>query len=117
MMLLLPLLRGRLAERTAARHLRRLGYVVLGRNLRAGGGEIDILAREGATLVVVEVRHRARGTLAADLSVDRDKLRNLWRCLRAIRRKHRIQPTMPVRIDLVLLGDGTEPVVLRGVAI
>jgi putative endonuclease len=53
---------GARAEELAARHLRRLGWLVVGRNVRVGRAEIDILAIDPAsppTLVAVEVRWRA----------------------------------------------------------
>lgn len=47
-------------ERAAARHLRRLGYRVLGRNLRVPMGEADLLcvAPDRETVVLVEVKSR-----------------------------------------------------------
>ena len=47
---------GRLGERAAAAHLQRLGYELLGRNLRTGAGEIDVIAADRATIVFVEVK-------------------------------------------------------------
>ncbi len=58
---------GRLGERLAARHLERSGLVVLDRNWRPEPGlglrgELDLVCREGATLVVCEVKaRRGRG--------------------------------------------------------
>ncbi|MFV1960108.1 MAG: YraN family protein [Planctomycetota bacterium] len=49
---------GRRGEQVAARALRRAGYRILGRNLRTPHGEVDLLAREGGALVVVEVKTR-----------------------------------------------------------
>ncbi len=49
---------GRLGEEAAARYLARRGLVVLERNLRSRLGEIDLVARDGATLVFVEVKAR-----------------------------------------------------------
>ena len=49
---------GALAEQKAARFLEGLGYEVLERNFRAKVGEIDIIARDGETVVFVEVRAR-----------------------------------------------------------
>lgn len=50
---------GAAGERAAERYLVDLGYVVLERNWHAGRyGEIDIVAQEGDTLVVVEVKTR-----------------------------------------------------------
>lgn len=52
---------GQLGEDIAARHLERLGYVILQRNYRCRQGEVDIIARDRDRLAFVEVRAR-RGT-------------------------------------------------------
>ncbi len=52
---------GRDGEEAAAEYLRRRGYEILGRNVRTAFGELDIVARDGDTLVFVEVKAR-RGT-------------------------------------------------------
>jgi putative endonuclease len=49
---------GRWGEEEAASYLRRLGMRVLERNMRTPVGEIDIIARQGRTLVFVEVKTR-----------------------------------------------------------
>ncbi|MGN6244591.1 MAG: YraN family protein [Motilibacteraceae bacterium] len=49
---------GRYGEDVAVRHLVGAGLVVLERNWRCAAGEIDIVAREGGTLVVCEVKTR-----------------------------------------------------------
>jgi putative endonuclease len=49
---------GRAGEAAAARFLARRGLVILARNLRSRLGEIDLLARDGQTLVFVEVKAR-----------------------------------------------------------
>lgn len=49
---------GAFGERLAARHLVDQGMVVLDRNWRGGNGEVDIIARDGETLVFVEVKTR-----------------------------------------------------------
>ena len=55
------LVRGASGETLACRHLRRQGYKILYRNFRGRtGGEIDIVCREGDTLVFVEVKTRTR---------------------------------------------------------
>jgi len=48
--------RGRAGERLAARHLCRRGHRLLARNLRHPLGELDLVTKEGAKLVVVEVK-------------------------------------------------------------
>lgn len=49
---------GRAGEALARTYLEFIGFEILGCNLRLGGGEIDILARDGDALVVVEVKTR-----------------------------------------------------------
>src|SRR5829696_6815525 len=49
---------GRFGEDLAVRHLEAAGLQVLDRNWRCAEGEIDIVAAEGDTLVVCEVKTR-----------------------------------------------------------
>jgi putative endonuclease len=49
---------GARGETIAAEHLRSLGYEIVDTNVRTRYGEIDIIAREGETLVFVEVKAR-----------------------------------------------------------
>lgn len=51
--------RGRQAENLAALFLQQQGLKLVARNYRCRYGEIDLIAREGTTLVFVEVRMRA----------------------------------------------------------
>jgi putative endonuclease len=53
---------GRRGERLAARALRARGWRVLGTNVRTPRGEIDLLALDGETVVVVEVKTRRAGS-------------------------------------------------------
>lgn len=65
-------------EERAARFLKRLGYQILHRNWRCRRGEIDIIARDGKTLVFTEVKTRrstSRGT--PEEAVDRKKQEKL----------------------------------------
>lgn len=52
---------GRTGEAAAARFLERRGLVILARNVRSRLGEIDLVARDGSTLVFVEVKARRGG--------------------------------------------------------
>ncbi|RLJ62158.1 YraN family protein [Sulfurisoma sediminicola] len=52
--------KGAAAEDAAARLLEARGLRVVGRNFRVRGGEIDLVCRDGATTVFVEVRLRSR---------------------------------------------------------
>lgn len=49
---------GAYGERVATRHLTESGLVVLDRNWRSADGELDIVARDGQTLVFCEVKTR-----------------------------------------------------------
>ena len=49
---------GKLGEDLACRELERRGYAILARRYRRRGGELDIVARDGPTLVFVEVKTR-----------------------------------------------------------
>jgi putative endonuclease len=49
---------GRWGENVAAIHLEAAGYAILARNWRGAGGEIDLVARDGETIVFVEVKTR-----------------------------------------------------------
>jgi putative endonuclease len=49
---------GRNSEQRAAGHLKKLGYRILERNYRTRLGEVDIIARDGASIVFVEVKAR-----------------------------------------------------------
>ena len=50
---------GALAEQRALQLLENEGLELLTRNFRSRFGEIDLIMRDGATIVFVEVRHRA----------------------------------------------------------
>lgn len=49
---------GQWGEDLAAKHLQAMNYQILERNYRAGRSEIDLICREGDTLVFVEVKTR-----------------------------------------------------------
>ena len=69
---------GKSGEDLAVAALERLGYAILARRYRTNHGEIDIIARDGDTLVFVEVKARAGddcGTAAE--AVTRHKQRRL----------------------------------------
>ena len=50
---------GKSGENLACRELERRGYAILARRYRRRGGELDIVARDGQTVVFVEVKTRS----------------------------------------------------------
>jgi len=76
-------------EERAARFLARRGYRIVGRNVRAGGVEIDIVARRGACIVFVEVKtRRSRRFGGPEEAVGPAKQRRLVRAAGAWLRDH-----------------------------
>jgi putative endonuclease len=59
---------GKHGEDLACRELRRRGYAVLARRYRTRWGEIDIVARDGDTLVFVEVKTRRMAGLGGPVA-------------------------------------------------
>jgi putative endonuclease len=97
---------GRRGEDQAHRYLRRRGFTVVARNWRPpqGGGEIDIIAWEGETLVFVEVKSRTSDERSSpERNIDEEKIRVLRRSAQNyIRRCANIAaPGFAVRFDLV----------------
>ncbi|HXV59353.1 MAG TPA: YraN family protein [Vicinamibacteria bacterium] len=92
---------GRRGENVAARELERLGYEIVERRWRSKLGEIDIVARDGETLVVVEVKARSREDYGppAD-AVDAVKRRKLVRLAKAYLQARRLGEPQ-VRFDVV----------------
>ncbi|MBV8152543.1 MAG: YraN family protein [Candidatus Eremiobacteraeota bacterium] len=71
---------GRVGEDAAVALLRRNGYQIVARNVRLPGGEIDVIARDGATVVFVEVKARESRAFGSAVSgVDARKRKKLRR--------------------------------------
>ena len=74
-MVLSRLITGRRGEDEAARFLRKKGYRILKRNYSCRFGEIDLVARDGDTVVFVEVKTRRSSSFGpAAEAVDRRKM-------------------------------------------
>jgi putative endonuclease len=69
---------GRSGEDAAVRLLETHGYVVVARNVRLPGGEIDVIGKDGDVIVFVEVKTRANTRFGSALAaVDARKRRTL----------------------------------------
>lgn len=105
---------GHAAEWIAAAWLMAKGYQILGFRLKGRGGEIDLLARRGRVLAVVEVKRRA--TLdAAVLSLKPAQFERLRAAAEALRRNRAALQPLELRIDMVALAPGRFPRHLRGI--
>jgi len=94
---------GRHAETMAAAFLCLCGYVITDRNVRFGPLEIDLVARRGNVLAVVEVKYRRRGMLGgAGGAVGRMKERYLETAAVRFVRSRGLQGVR-VRFDVVLI--------------
>ncbi len=81
--------RGRRFEAAAARYLEAAGWQVVGRNVRAGRLEIDLIIRRGRIVAFVEVKGRAgRGTGHPLEAITHRKRRDVGRVARQWIRNH-----------------------------
>lgn len=93
------------AEDKAVQFLEDFGYEVLERNFRAKTGEIDIVARDGETVVFVEVRSRASAAFgSAAATVDHPKRRRIIRTAQAYAQARRLD--CPMRFDVIAIDGG-----------
>lgn len=88
-------------EQLAARHLSAAGMVLLDRNWRAVGGEIDLVLRDGDVLVVCEVKTRSSHACGTPHeAVDEAKVARLRRLGEQWVAEHAAEPR-DLRVDLV----------------
>ena len=101
--------RGEQAEALAADFLRNQGLTITQRNYRCRHGEIDLIARDGNTVVFVEVRSRAGmaygGAAASITPAKRDRLLKTARHYLA-----GVHPLPPCRFDAILLSGNSSSI-------
>jgi putative endonuclease len=104
-------------EDIALAHLERSGLVLVERNFNCRHGEIDLVMRDGSTLIFVEVRYR-RGTAGgADFgdgidSVSATKRAKLVRAAAVFLAAHPRLANHACRFDvLAIAGDATAPAI------
>jgi len=92
---------GRWGEDAAGRFLRQKGYRILARNYRTRGGELDIVAMDGETLVFVEVKSRRSERFGGPLeAVDANKRARMTKAALAYI-ANELDSTPPCRFDVV----------------
>lgn len=96
-------------EELALRHLEAAGLKLLQRNYRCTVGEIDLIMRDGAILVLVEVRYRRDHKFGgAAASVGSHKQHRLLRAAQHLLLTHQTYRHQRARFDLVAIdGDGS----------
>jgi putative endonuclease len=99
---------GRRSERAAARFLRSLRYRVLAANVSDPAGELDLLALDNETLVVVEVRSTAYDSPEAldntAASVDLRKQRRISDAALRFLAARRLLGRIAMRFDIIVIG-------------
>lgn len=94
-----PKVLGNLGEHVATWLYRLRGYRIIGRNVRLSGGEIDIVARRGSTIVIAEVKTRqCARTGAGHEAVTRVKRERMIRLGNQYAARH---PGVQLRYDVV----------------
>jgi putative endonuclease len=99
---------GRAAEVIAAVFLMLKGYQILGFRLRTREGEIDLLARRGKRLVVVEVKRRSTVEEALQ-ALDPSQRERLLRAARSLTARRPALRHLDLRLDLIALAPGRLP--------
>ena len=92
---------GEWGEKTAERHLRSKGYRIVGRRVRVGTrDEFDLVARDRKTLVLVEVKTRARETYGRPSAAVTSKKRHVLSRAAVRYLKRMRNPRVPFRFDV-----------------
>ena len=88
-------------EWRAARYVKKRGYRILKKRYRAANGEIDLICRDGSTIVFLEVKARPSGRIGAGVSaVNADKRRRLRAAAAVYLRTHKLN-SAPCRFDII----------------
>ncbi len=99
---------GRRSEELAAAYLEAKGLLILHRNFRRRFGEIDVVARDGNALVIVEVRARSTSAFGgAVTSIDARKKQRIIRATLLLLQRHKDLARMRIRFDVVLISYAT----------
>src|SRR5262245_51862807 len=97
---------GTTAEDLAAEFLQAQGLELLSRNYRRRGGEIDLIARRGDVLGIVEVRTRSTQCFGgAAASVDGWKQHKIVRAASQLLQQHKALARLRVRFDVIVVHE------------
>lgn len=106
---------GHVAEGVAALLLRLKGYRILARRYRTNFGEIDLIARRGRVLAMVEVKARsAKGGMHAAESLSASQRRRIERAASGYLASHSGSQNCDIRFDLIVVSRDRLPRHLAG---
>ncbi len=95
-------------ENVAAAYLEKKGYFIIQKNYRVRQGEIDIVARDGDTLVFVEVKYRKNLSSGHPLeAITPSKIKQISRTALFYLNQNKISvDNTPIRFDVIgILGE------------
>ena len=93
---------GRIGEDYAAEFLRAQGWRILGRNVRQGRREVDIIASRGGVLAFIEVKCRRSGAHGHPLeAITPQKQRRIVQVAREWLRETKLPPGTRIRFDAI----------------
>ena len=99
---------GKAGEDCACRELERRGYAILARRYRSRYGEIDIIARDGPTVVFVEVKARTSSRFGEPAeAVTLHKQTRVTAMAEDYLARHRLL-NVPCRFDVVAIAFGSD---------
>lgn len=95
-------------EETAAAYLQKQGLLLVEKNFRCKFGEVDLIMRDGATYVFVEVKYRATEKEGhPSEAVDYRKQKTICKVSDFFRMKNNIWEDNPCRYDVVSILGGS----------
>ena len=106
---------GRQGEAVAAAFMETLGYTVVGRNVRVGHSEFDLICKKERELVFVEVKTRTMTPASKSIygpprrAVNGDKKQFLLRGMMQYLRENDLRHKVSARIDVVEVYASTSP--------
>ena len=93
---------GTTKEETAVRYLEQQGIIILERNFRIRGGEIDIIGRDKEFICFIEVKYRSDSRLGKPMeAVNSKKQQTISRVSDFYRMKEKVSIYTPMRFDVI----------------
>lgn len=95
-------------EDIALRFLLKQGLVLVARNYRCKGGELDLLMQKSGALIIVEVRYRKNNRYGSALeSITKTKQARIIAATKSYIVTHKID--QPIRFDVVAITGDAQP--------